>query len=602
MADPVTLKGRPLVASLLLLVPLLAAPRPSPAEEPGVADRSRSSYVDSVDVNQVNVEVLVTGRKGRRIVDLGRDDFELFEDGRRVEITHFRAPKPLIPRAAATAEPPRPETGREPPPPAEALEPPSYLLLFVDTLNLRPRHRRQLFEALRESLSREPGSPRLMLVTYDGRLRVRHGFDSSTEEVLATLAGSERGRLAAQGESERRAAELAAAAAELRAAEGGSAQDLEAARSRRDSALAELAAYAESESQEILRTLDVLRQLVFSLGGIAGRKSILYAGDNLTMAPASELQAAAANAFGGQVSAPGATAPGSRGRDLYRDFEGLVRQANASGVSIYTLTPPSHGHLGDVTVASAGPPGFQSAIRSEREARIKEAVCLISHTTGGRCQSGGTDFSLLIDGTLEDLETLYSLGYVPDRTPDGKFHRIEVRVKRRGLETRHREGYVDRTADDRLRERLAAALWFDAEENQLGVELVLEEQTPLGKRGRFVVPVQMTVPAESFALLPSADPDVLAARGRILIVAAAANGRLTVSEEIPLSFEVDAARLAAGVEPAYSHRLRLQMGRGNERIALGVWDEIGRRGSFMARSLAAGDAKPAAAAASGRGN
>ncbi len=538
-----------------------------------------------MEVHEVSVDVLVTDRKGVRVIGLTRDDFEIFEDGRRVEITAFRAPPPPAPRARERAESPESRGSTEAAPSTVAAEPPSHLLVFVDVSSLRPRHRRRLFKALRESLSHEPESLRLMLVTYDGRLRVRHGFGSPRGEVLASLAEIERGRSTSQGEDRRLTQEMAAAAVELAAAD--TPQSLESARSSRDSALSEIQAVAEGERLEILRTLEVLRQLAFSLGGLEGRRSILYAGDNLTMIPASDLYAAGDNAFGDQGGPGGSLATGSRRLDLYRDFKGLVRQANASGVSFNTLTPPSYQHLGGVEQGRLGPVGFESSIRREREDRIKEAVCLMSHTTGGRCQSGGSDFSLLIDGTLEDLGAFYSLGYVPDREPDGEFHRLEVRLERRRLRVRHREGYVDRTASDRLRERLAAALWFDAEEDDLGVELGLEEQRPLGRKGRFLVPIRVTVPTESFALLPTADAEVLAATGRILVLAASSTGRVIATQEIPVSFEVDSSRLAAGAQP-YTHRLELRLEPGSQKVAIGVWDEIGRRGSFVGRAVAVG--------------
>ena len=543
--------------------------------------RSRPGFLDSVEVNEVNVDVLVTDRRGNRVIDLTRDDFEVFEDGRRVEITAFRGPRPPVLEPAAS------ESSARPSPPASASDPPANLLLFVDVTSLRPRHRRELIRALRESLSTEPESVRLMLVTYDGRLRVRHGFGTPTGDVLASLAAIERGRTTSPAEDRARTEELAAAAAELAAAV--TPQQIESARSRRDSILSEIQAAAEGERLEILRTLDILRQLALSLGGLEGRKSVLYAGDELTMVPAADVYAAAGSAFTPQGGPGRPSALAARQLDLYRDFQALVRQANASGVSFNTLTPASRQHLGEVTQGIVGPPGFESSIRSEREDRIKEAACLMSHTTGGRCQSGGTDVSQLIDGTLEDLGAFYSLGYVPDREPDGEFHRLEVRVKRRRLQARHREGYVDRTAGDRLRERLAASLWLDAEVDELGVELAVEEERPSGRKGRFLVPIRITVPTDGFALLPSADGAHLAASSRILVLAATAAGRVIASEEIPWSFEVDSARLAAGAEP-FTHRLELDLEQGSPKVAIGIWDEIGRRGSFVGRSVPVGAA------------
>jgi VWFA-related protein len=42
-----------------------------------------------IDVNVVNVPVTITDKQGRFLVDLAKDDFELFENGKKVEIRYF---------------------------------------------------------------------------------------------------------------------------------------------------------------------------------------------------------------------------------------------------------------------------------------------------------------------------------------------------------------------------------------------------------------------------------------------------------------------------------------------------------------------------------
>ena len=44
-----------------------------------------------VDVDVVNVPVTVTDSEGKYIIDLNKDDFEIYEDGRRVDIRYFTA-------------------------------------------------------------------------------------------------------------------------------------------------------------------------------------------------------------------------------------------------------------------------------------------------------------------------------------------------------------------------------------------------------------------------------------------------------------------------------------------------------------------------------
>ncbi|HSN87621.1 MAG TPA: hypothetical protein VL025_12730, partial [Thermoanaerobaculia bacterium] len=75
------------LAVLVVLAVLSSAPL---AAQPG--------FGEVVEVNVVNVDVYVTGKDGKPVAGLGKGDFEVFEDGKRVEITNFEA----VDRAAGT--------------------------------------------------------------------------------------------------------------------------------------------------------------------------------------------------------------------------------------------------------------------------------------------------------------------------------------------------------------------------------------------------------------------------------------------------------------------------------------------------------------------
>ena len=62
--------------------------------------------------------------------------------------------------------------------------------------------------------------------------------------------------------------------------------------------------------------------------------------------------------------------------------------------------------------------------------------------TGGRAIVNSNDPSGRLEGIITDASAYYLLGYTPLRAfADGKFHRIDVRVKRRGLRVSARRGY-----------------------------------------------------------------------------------------------------------------------------------------------------------------
>src|SRR5687768_9984832 len=87
-----TKKNRPTARlGALLLVALLAPPVRSqpPAPTPQPAAAPSTGFREVVDVNVVNLTVRVTGKDGRPVKDLDRADFEIFEDGKPVEIANF---------------------------------------------------------------------------------------------------------------------------------------------------------------------------------------------------------------------------------------------------------------------------------------------------------------------------------------------------------------------------------------------------------------------------------------------------------------------------------------------------------------------------------
>ena len=97
--------------ALLLGPPSIEAQPPSPPP----------SFQEVLDVNLVNVDVVVVDKKGELVTDLGRDDFQITDDGKKVEVEYFaRLTGGMVDAAATTAaprrlrrRPPRPSGSRD---------------------------------------------------------------------------------------------------------------------------------------------------------------------------------------------------------------------------------------------------------------------------------------------------------------------------------------------------------------------------------------------------------------------------------------------------------------------------------------------------------
>jgi VWFA-related protein len=143
-------------------------------------------------------------------------------------------------------------------------------------------------------------------------------------------------------------------------------------------------------------TLDALNAIATKLGGMReGRKSILF----VSQGPPVSLRS---------VNWP--------------RMEEVVQSANRANVTIHTLDPRPLG---------ATEFGGNFVLRR------------FSDETGGRAIFNTNDHAEHLDAVIEDASAYYLLGYTPTRgeAADGKFHKIEVEVKRPRVRVSARRGY-----------------------------------------------------------------------------------------------------------------------------------------------------------------
>src|SRR5258708_11563581 len=64
-------------------------PQPQPKQQPKATDQAPAPYVEKLDVRVINVDVIVTDRKGNRVTGLTKDDFEIYQNGIPKPISNF---------------------------------------------------------------------------------------------------------------------------------------------------------------------------------------------------------------------------------------------------------------------------------------------------------------------------------------------------------------------------------------------------------------------------------------------------------------------------------------------------------------------------------
>ncbi len=550
----------PWLAGLLLASALPAQEVPDAA----VAE----PYFETVDIQVVNVEVFVTDKKGNPVTGLGREDFELYEDGRRVEIANFYAVAGGRPAAeTGSLETPgddlRTDLRPAPIPESQIL----HLVVYVDNFNLRPFDRNQVFTRLREFLRRLSPRDRVMLVSYDRSLHVRHRFTSDRSLIAAALFDLEESaghRL--EADRERQRILTAIDDADTLAAVSGRVRQ-----------------HASAVANDLRFTLDALRDIAGSLAGLPGRKALLYVSDGLPMMPAQDLFHAVQRKFGDM-----SVMAELRQWDASREFEELAALANGGGVTFYTIDASGLQLFSSSTAEHARPSsidGGDAFVDSLRVSNLQSSIRYLAERTGGTAIVNTNDVGPGLERVATDFDTYYSLGYAPAQAGDGRYHRIEVKLARKGLEVRHREGYRDKPTSARMSERTRSSLRWGYGANPLGIGLSAGAAQPHGD-DTFAVPILFQIPLGKIALVPRGE--IYEGRVRVYFSAMDEEGRMSDVQGDLVPIEISAADLETARGQHYAYRTELLMRRGRHRFGAGVRDEYGAVASFVTIGIDAG--------------
>jgi VWFA-related protein len=576
-----------LVALLLPMVPAAAQvggaaspPTQPPMQPPATAAAAGTEgavFFESLDVNVVNVDVYVTDRDDKPVTGLTADDFELSEDGRPIRVSNFYAVeggRPTTPPAAelpsrAAAAPPHPSP---PPPPGLPPEPTPvpadqklHLILYFDNLQLRPFDRNKVARLVRSFLADQVRpDDQVMLVTFERSLHVRQPFTSDLRAVYDALTGIEKlTGYAEQAGSERdQIIRRMDSTKELDVVE----QDIDF--------------YAKSVHQDVHDSIRALEDLIGSLGGLPGRKALVYVSDGLAMTAGDDVFHFLDLRFGSL----------SQGKlmamryDSRNEFRELVAHANANRVTFYTLDAEGLSPRSSLSAERGGNSDGASFAELDfvHESNLSEPLQLLAADTGGLATFNTNNLAGALHRMAEDFGSYYSLGYVPAHSGDGRYHTIDVKVKRKGVQVRHRAGYRDKTMEARLAEGAMAALLHGVENDPLQLEVVLGEGRPRGD-GYYLVPLQVGIPLGKLTLVPQGG----FYRGQIRVVVSVVDrsGSTSPPEQTTIPLEVPAADIETARSKNFVYSVDLLTRAGDQEVAIGVRDELAGETDFVRRGF-----------------
>lgn len=576
------------------------------------------SFGDVVEVNVVNVDVHVTDRNGKPVTDLRREDFEVFEDGKRVALSNFQPPVERKADAADTADAAEtaPATGAAAPTASGGLDPEDllHLIVYVDNFNLRPEHRARVLRQLRDVLQTLRPQDRVMLATNDLDLKVRLPFTSDPNAVAAALSAVE--NLPAQGaeaDMERRNSIMRVL--EIREA----VREWDGPCSRQIVAPAE--SYALATRQEALRSIGVMTALVNSLSGVPGRKALLHVSNGIPVIPGEEVYQLLAEICsggtttgiedvhdpaleGGEAQYNGREAALDAQRySVARELSKLASHASSNRVILYTLqaSRPSSGTSASADHAAMERLAQLPSLQFVQTTNLQGSLTLLASETGGRAILNAAEIRDDLRQMQSDLDTLYSLGYMPEHFGDGREHRVEVKVKRPGVQVRYRKNYRDKSSMERAFDRTLAALYHGYEDNPLDVALTVGRQLAATESpDRFLVPIKLRIPLFRLGIGTVGEAQSYSGRLKLLVSTRDGQGGVSPMRQVEVPLNIPREEILTAMGKFYEYELTLSLEKGEQHVAIAVRDEGTATTSFLSRTLSVGTAAGPDGAAAAR--
>jgi VWFA-related protein len=454
-----------------LALPVFAAQAPQPLAE-------------KIEVNVVNVDVTVLDRHRNPAHGLTAADFEIFEDGKLQKITNFYVVEAAVLRVEGSATP------------GPAVVEKRFrrkAILLVDNIFIeKPRRDAALAEVKRFMETRFAGDYEWAIGTIGSGMHTILPFTTDKTKLAAAIDRLRRtGTLSYHDEVDRG---ILADETTLRNLRGRGEQQRAMADFQRNIAAKEGLTALSALAKELI---DACR----AYSNSDGKKLIVLVTGAMEVDNRSPLIVDAAK----QPS--WAQEPRENTREAGHILEAMVHEANAANFNVYIIN--AAGVVSPVPIdAGAHKSEYMAAggFNSPHTERDFDSfpVALGSETGGAYLPSNDLGGSLRQVDT--DSSTYYSLGYSPSHFEDGKYHTINVRVKRPELTVRHRQGYADLSTEQRTEDSLRVSVGPSALPNQIPVELQIGSVRK--ENQKLQLPITIVTPMKSLTLVPRNDRNI----------------------------------------------------------------------------------------------
>jgi VWFA-related protein len=376
----------------------------------------------------VEFTVVALDKKGNPVTDLKQEDFTVQEKGQRRDVAFFRFEGGTAAADASRKPAALPEgtfsnrVEYSPGPPR------NISAIVLDTLNTPPTQTMWARAQVTRSLRALAPQTRVAVYHLGAKLGVIHDFSDDVDSLREKVAKS-----------------IMALPLQVTSDIDAMARDAEEllALFDNDPVVAEMLinqieiegmANASVRQRRMEMTLRALEALGQHLAGIPGRKNLIWIGGGISM-----LTITGAMGFGPHG-----------GFNSYEDeVTNAARRLAQQSITLYVVD--SRGLTGtkgvDASLKSA--PTIPGRGRFDRQIQAEEvsadplpAAYTLADITGGRVIKNTNDPMDGMSQAARDVQASYSLGFYAGGEPNGKWHKLNVKVKRPGVRLEYRQGFL----------------------------------------------------------------------------------------------------------------------------------------------------------------
>lgn len=367
-------------------------------------------------VRLIETTVVVHDKAGQPVRDLTAADFRIFEDGKEQKIEMFAvdaAPieSPLPVASATPAAAPTVFTNR-----LAARTGGGITVILLDRLNSSFEDQKQARDQIIRYLARSRPEDRIAFYVLESdAITVLHEFTSDTRRLVAALNRYLANSSVELLRSEEKAPDFARTGIAALDAE------TEAWLNRTQVTVSDFYLRRRAEF-----TTDALESIANHLAGIPGRKNLVWV----------------------SAAFPFVIQGAHETKIMNREVSRATRAMNTADVAIYPVD--IRGLIGafvnpataNAPFAAGGKPPQPFTTMATTHPN-QDSMRTLAEGSGGRVYLNSNAIGDAVRRAIDDSRVSYVLGYYsPGTAPDNKFHTIDVRVNRGGLDVRHRKGYL----------------------------------------------------------------------------------------------------------------------------------------------------------------